>query len=148
MRADNSVHLLAASRRRSDEALRRTELALVELLATGERLTVAQVAVAAGVSRSWLYAQLSLRQRIDGTRQRPRSTQTCEVPKDERASAASLRRRLELSDQRNGQLMTENRQLRDDLARAYGALRAASVTGQAPPPDGVPPGGGAGWPRQ
>lgn len=130
MRADNSVHLRAAGLRRSAEALRRTELALDELDAGGGRLTVAQVALAAGVSRSWLYAQVPLRQRIDDTRQRPLSTQASEVPKDERASAASLRRRLELSDERNRQLVIENRQLRDDLARAYGALRAASVTGQ------------------
>ena len=45
-------------------------------------------------------------------------------------SDTSLRRRLEVATERNRQLETENRHLREALAVALGEQRAASIVGQ------------------
>src|SRR5260370_29607745 len=78
MRADNSAHLIAAARRRSDDARRRTVTALRRLDADGQPVTFSTVASAAGVSRSWLYAQDDLREQIG--RLRPRHQQAPSSP--------------------------------------------------------------------
>lgn len=52
------------------------------------------------------------------------------LPDRQRASDASLRRRLEVATERNRQLEAENRHLREALAVALGEQRAASVVGQ------------------
>jgi len=54
MRADNTKHLLTAARNRSDDARHRAEYALEQLIANRQPLTVAGLARAARVSRSWL----------------------------------------------------------------------------------------------
>jgi hypothetical protein len=60
MRADNTKHLLAAAQQRSDDARHRAEHALEQLIANRQPLTVAGLARAARVSRSWLYTQPDL----------------------------------------------------------------------------------------
>ena len=52
------------------------------------------------------------------------------LPDRQRASDASLRRRLEVMAERNRQLDTENRQLREALAVALGEQRTASIVGR------------------
>jgi len=64
MRHDNSHHLLAAAQRRRADTLERARKALHELGETGQRRTVTQIAAHAGVSRSWLYAQPELRDKL------------------------------------------------------------------------------------
>lgn len=130
MRADNTEHLAAAARRRSNETLTRAHTALDELTRTGEPLSVAGLAVAASVSRSWLYTQPQLLERIELLRQqRPQATRRDTIPAGQRASATSLQRRLELAHHRIQQLNEDNRRLQDELARAYGRLRATDATG-------------------
>jgi hypothetical protein len=51
-----------------------------------------------------------------------------QVPDQQRASDASLLRRLEAATARNRQLEAEVRELKDQLARALGQQRAAAVT--------------------
>ena len=70
MRADNSAHIIAAARRRSDDARRRAVSALRSLDSDGQPVTFSTVASAAGVSRSWLYAQDDLREQIGRLRTR------------------------------------------------------------------------------
>ena len=70
MRADNSAHIITAARRRSDDARRRAVTALRSLDAGGQPVTFSTVASAAGVSRSWLYAQDDLREQIGRLRTR------------------------------------------------------------------------------
>lgn len=65
MRADNSAHLAAAARRRSEQTRARAEQALRELTDSGEPVTVSAVAARARVSRAWLYTQPELRRQID-----------------------------------------------------------------------------------
>lgn len=83
------------------------------------------MAEAAGVSRSWLYAEADIRAEIDRLRAQQHATPPRPVPVRQRASETSLLRRLELAHERARSLEAENRRLREQLARANGDLRAA-----------------------
>jgi hypothetical protein len=72
MQADNSRHVIAAARRRAEQTRQRAVTALRRMDATGQRITFDAVSRAAGVSRSWLYAQPDLRAEIQRLRQRHR----------------------------------------------------------------------------
>ena len=131
MRADNSRHVIAAAHRRAEQTRQRAVIALRRLDATGQRITFDAVSRAAGVSRSWLYAQQDLRAEIQRLRQRHPATPPPQVPPHrQRASDSSLLRRLEASTARIRQLEADNRQLRDALARALGERRAIDVLGE------------------
>jgi hypothetical protein len=125
MRADNSRHIIAAAKRRGEYTRAKAIQALRTLDARGEPVTFQTVAQHAGVSRSWLYAQPDLRAEIDRLRTCNRRAPASPVPARQRASDASLLRRLEAAQQRVRQLTQENRQLRDHLAQALGQQRAA-----------------------
>jgi hypothetical protein len=110
MRADNSAHIIAAARRRSDAARRRAVTALRSLDADGQLVTFSTVASAAGVSRSWLYAQDDLREQIGRLRTRQQQAPSSPpVPGRQRATPASLLRRLEAATGRIRVLESENR---------------------------------------
>jgi hypothetical protein len=118
MRADNSHHVIAAARRRMD--------------ATAAPISFDAVAREARVSRSWLYTQPDLRAEIERLRARQPPRATVGPPPDrQRASDASLLRRLEVATARLRQLEVDNRELRDALSRALGDRRADDVHGRA-----------------
>lgn len=82
--------------------------------ATGTAITFETVAREAGVSRSWLYNQADLRAELERLRAGRRPIPAARpVPDRQRASDASLLRRLEAATERNRQLEAENRELRD-----------------------------------
>lgn len=123
MRADNSHHLAAAARRRREQTLTRARTALQQLRETDQPVTITALAAQAGVSRAWLYAETELRddiQRLRSQPTRPRPAHTEHQP----ASDASLRQRLTLAHERIRELEDDNRQLRDQIARLHGQLRA------------------------
>jgi hypothetical protein len=68
MRPDNTERLITAARRRRADTLTRAQNAVRAAAARGEPITVAALAAAAGVSRSWLYAEASLRPQLDALR--------------------------------------------------------------------------------
>jgi hypothetical protein len=125
MRADNSQHIVDAARQRSEYTRSKAVRALRVLDAAGEPVTFETVAKQASVSRSWLYAQPDLRAEIEQLRAVQRRAPTSPVPARQRASDASLRRRLEAANERIQRLTDENRQLRAHLAGALGEQRAA-----------------------
>jgi hypothetical protein len=130
MRTDNSRHLIAAARRRAEQTRQRAVTALRRMDSTGQRITFDAVSRAAGVSRSWLYAQPDLRAEIQRLRQRHPAAPPLQVPPQrQRASDTSLLRRLEAATARIRRLETDNQQLRDALARALGERRALEVLG-------------------
>ncbi len=131
MPADNSRHLRAAARRRSKDTRQRALTALRRLDAAGAPITFDTVAREAAVSRSWLYAQTDLRSEIERLpdRHRPASPATV-VPDRQRATDASLLRRLEAATERIERLEQDNRQLRDALAQALGQQRAGRILGR------------------
>lgn len=136
MRADNSHHLVAAARRRTEQTRQRAIATLRHMNTAGQRITFDSVARKADVSRSWLYAQEDLRAEIERLRQRHPAAPTAPVPPHrQRASDASLLRRLEAATARIRALEADNQQLRDALARALGQRRVAEVLGNTPDRD-------------
>jgi DNA anti-recombination protein RmuC len=126
MRADNTRHIINAAHRRSQLTRAKAIKALRDLDATGEPISFQSVAEHAGVSRSWLYNQPDLRteiERLRATRRRALATRT---PINQRASDASLLRRLETANQRLRQLREDNRRLREQVARLLGEQRGTT----------------------
>ena len=131
MRGDNSHHVIAAAHRRAEQTRQRAVNALRRMDGTGQRITFDAVSRAAGVSRSWLYAQDDMRAEIERLRQRnPAAPSTPVPPQRQRASDSSLLRRLEAATSRIRYLEADNQQLRDALARALGERRALEVLGE------------------
>ena len=132
-RPDNSHLVIAAARRRAASTRKRAVTALRRMENAGAPITFD--AVAAHVSRSWLYNQGDLRAEVQRLRQRqPPSTTTTAIPNRQRASNDSLLRRLEVAATRIRHLEAENKQLRDALALALGEQRAADVLGSRDTP--------------
>ena len=136
MRADNSRHLIAAAQDRAEQTRSRALRALRRLDQTDTAITFEAVAREAGVSRSWLYGQVDLRDHIQALRARHQPTPpTPRPPQRQAASETSLLRRLHAATERMRELEADNHQLRAALAEALGATRAARVTGQNSPRD-------------
>lgn len=135
MRADNTHHIVAAAQRRAEQTRKRAVAALQRMDAAGQRITFDTVSRAAGVSRSWLYAQQDLRAEIERLRRRHPTAKAAAIPPQrQRATDASLLRRLEAATARIRRLEADNRQLRDALARVIGERRAAQILGPASEP--------------
>jgi len=77
------------------------------------------------VSRSWLYKQPDLRAEVERLRGRQRPAPSRLLPDRQRASGASLLRRLEIATARIRGLEADNRRLREALASALGERRVA-----------------------
>lgn len=125
MRAEPGAALAESARRRHQAALDRARRVVRAAEASGEPVTYANIAAAAGVSRSWLYTQPEIRAAIERLRVDNGRSAAGPVPTRQRASAASLVRRLEAAHRRNRELSREVAELRDQLAAAHGELRAA-----------------------
>jgi len=139
MRSDNSRHIIAAARQRSQYTRAKAIQALRNLDAAGEPVTFESVAQKAGVSRSWLYTEPDLRAEIEQLRAARRRATTSPVPARQRTSEASLLRRLEAANDRIRQLTQENKQLREHLARALGEQRATTRRPSPRPDNGERP---------
>jgi chromosome segregation ATPase len=119
------------ARQRHHDTLHRAERTLAELADAGQPVTVALLADRAGVSRSWIYTQPELHNRIKQLQQHLASADLAHHAVT-RASDDSLRQRLAMAHERINQLRTENQQLRAALAHVHGQLREARLgsTGQ------------------
>jgi Family of unknown function (DUF6262) len=120
--ADRAGGLRAAAARKRDQALRRARAAIRELDSRGERVTFQSVAREAGVSRQWLYEQPDLRPEIERLRELT-DNRRARLPSTDRATVASLKQRLATLSAENRELREENRNLRAELALAYGEQR-------------------------
>jgi uncharacterized protein YhaN len=126
MAAEPGQRLAEHARQRHQQTVDRAQQTLIEMLDAGEAVTVALIARRASVSRSWIYTQPALRDRIQQVQQH-RADAGAVREAATRASDDSLRRRLALAHERIGQLRAENQQLRDALAHAHGQLRASRL---------------------
>jgi hypothetical protein len=124
MQPEGATPLAAAAARKHHAALKRASGALRDLDAAGHAINFQAVARAAGVSRQWLYQQRELRSEIERLRDSPPGRSSA-VPTAHRASEASLRQRNRALLDDNERLRTDNAQLKDELALAYGERRDA-----------------------
>ncbi|MEU4290926.1 DUF6262 family protein [Kribbella sp. NPDC026596] len=131
MRADNTIHLTRAARRRHELTRSKTIRALRELDASGGVVTFEIVAKSAGVSRSWLYTQPDIRVEIERLRRLHQRAPAQAVPARQRTTDPSLLQRLEIANARNRELAEDNQRLCLQLAQALGELRAIG-TGRLP----------------
>jgi Family of unknown function (DUF6262) len=143
MPADNTRYLVAAARQRAEHTRGRAVAAIRRMDATGRPVNFNTLAQEARVSRSWLYAQPDLRTEVQRLRDRHQpASATPATPDRQRASTASLLRRLDAATSRIQRLEQDNQQLRHALAEALGAARTARVVGQTPAttrPNDTPP---------
>lgn len=127
--ADNTRFLVEASKARSKQARERAEEAIKAAARRSERPTVAGLANAAGVSRSWLYTQTDLIAAINQLQQR---TPAPHGSPRHAATDASLQRRLETAIERNRQLRDQVAELTRKLETAHGEIRRLRALGAAP----------------
>ncbi len=140
MRPDNTAPIIAAARRRHELTRARAIQAIRELDRAGTPVTFAAVAGQAGVSRSWLYSQPDIRGQIQQLRNTTSRSATAPVPASQRASDASLLRRIEAAHgerkqllQERARLIQERDQLRRQVARMLGEQRQAGNPARTPP---------------
>ena len=123
MRPDPLTPLAVAAARRHELTRAKAIQALRELDRAGAHVTFAAVAAAAGISRSWLYTQPDIRDKIQRLRNSTSRTSGAPVPAGQRSTDASQRARLTAVLQRNQALADENARLRRQLARTLGDQR-------------------------
>lgn len=124
--ADNTRHLLEATRARSVQARERAERAIAAAARDSGRITMIGIARAAMVSRSWLYTQPDLVEAITKLQKRqPSPARTGPQP----ASQESLQRRLETAQHRNRQLRDQVAELTERLEAAHGEIRRLRIAG-------------------
>ena len=133
MRADNSIHLTTAARRRHENTRAKAIAALHELDHAGAVLTFESVARHAGVSRSWLYTQTDIKDEIHRLRDLNHPNRHPTPPRNEPATPPcdSVSRSR---NRRNRELADENQRLRRQLACALGQLRENGRTRPADSP--------------
>jgi hypothetical protein len=134
---DPGAPLARAAARRHELTRSKAIQALRELDHASAPVTFASVAAAAGISRSWLYAQPDISDQI--RRLRRKATHDAgsagTIPAGQRATDASLRARLTAALARNTQLADDNARLRRQLARALGDQRSTRTrSGNDPAP--------------
>ena len=120
-RADNSAFLAQANARRHEAALAAARHAINQLQRQGRAVSFSTVARSAGVSRGWLYRQDQIRDLI--SQQRTLTPPAARRATAQRATADSLRQRLDAARAEITRLRTENRSLREQLARHLGLQR-------------------------
>ena len=133
MRPDNTAPIIDAARRRHEITRAKAVQALRELQHRGEPVSFTVVANTAGISRSWLYTQDDLREEITQLREATTTPRPARIPATQRASQASLLRRLELAQEQIRSLRAERDQLRRQLAHALGDQRHLARNPPAPP---------------
>jgi hypothetical protein len=132
MPADRVDRLAQHARARHEQTLQRAQTALAAMAAAGDAVTASLLARKAEVSRSWIYTQPELRDRIEQLQQTTTQAGSPHREVGSRASEESLRRRLTLAHQRIERLRAENQELRQSLARVHGQLRAANANPSPP----------------
>ncbi len=126
MRADNSEALADNARKRAQQTAHRAAQILTDAERQHDTVSIAEFARRARVSRSWVYSQPNIAERLHRLNE-PATDDGGTVRADLslRASDKSLLTRLELAHHKISALTEENHQLRDQLARTLGELRAA-----------------------
>lgn len=121
--ADNTHFVIAAARDRSRQARERAERALTLAQRSPARPTVADIARAAKVSRSWLYTQTDL---MAAVRELQGETAPTTRSGERSATTESLRQRLDAALGKNKKLREANTELTRLLEIAHGEIRRLS----------------------
>ncbi len=122
----NTRGLLAHAGRKSKEAQQRVHLAIDQLLREQQPVNFNTVAQAANVTKSYLYTQQGVRERIEALRtqqgQERIERQWTERQQHQARTDKTKDVLLAAKDRRIKALEAENRKLKEDLKVAYGKL--------------------------
>ncbi len=140
MRPDTTAPIIAAAQQRHELTRAKAIQALRELDRTGAPITFPAVAHAAGVSRSWLYAQPDIRAEIERLRDATHRAPAPPIPASQRTSEASAMARLDAALRRNRELTQDNQRLRRQLAQVLGERRQAPAPRSPSNPPSTPAG--------
>src|SRR5689334_4473263 len=119
MRADNSPFLRAAAQQRHAQTAQHAAAAIRQLDAAGQPVTFTTVAQAAGISRSWLYRDLTTRAEVERLR-RAHPSAAPSPPAAQRGSVESWQHRYQTLLEANRRLTEDNQRLRDQVATLLG----------------------------
>ena len=123
MKADNTVHLREAARRKHEECLSRVTAALREADRLRQPVTVQGIAKAAGVSPSWIYTQQAVYEAVHTRRAEADRLSPTRIPGAEQTGRASQQKRIELLVSRLKDSTEDNQRLRSELAVVHAELR-------------------------
>jgi len=115
----NTTGLTDHANRRKQETHQRVDQAITLLVRENKLINFNAVARAAGVTKSYLYAQADLRERIEALRKPQNSVKKPPSASRER-SDASKEMLLAAKDRRIKALEAENLRLKEELKRALG----------------------------
>ena len=122
----NTAGLLARATSKAMNARRRAELAIEELVVEQRPVSFSAVAQCAGVSKTYLYNDAALRQRIEALRDQ-RRIRTAQQRQARLQTDASLKVVGAAKDRQLAFLRIRVKQLERELALARGQLYAASA---------------------
>ena len=126
----NTAGLKQSSQLRSEQAMDRALAALQRMDASDQVINFRTVAAEAKVSTAWLYGQQELRVRIIGSRKTmsqiasPASASQLRERQSRQNSVTTLRLRIKALEERN-------RELTEQLERAYGVIAQTQASGSA-----------------
>jgi hypothetical protein len=123
---DNSIHLRQAAAARRANALDAAKGALQRLDQARRPITFRAVAAEAGVSRSWLYRDPTMRAEVERLRSR-KAVGPVAVPASQRSSDESLRQRLGALHAEVTRLRDENQRPKAQWASELGRRRASAT---------------------
>lgn len=121
----NTSGLREAGLKKRTEAILRTEEAIKTLLKEGKPITFNAVLTRSGVSKSWLYGQSELRDRIESLRQQTQSLSP--KPPVAKASDKSKDTMITALREQIKALRTDNKALEQQLEVAYGLANNEDV---------------------
>lgn len=112
----DTTGLTEHARRRAQQARQRVDQAITTLVRENKPINFNSVASTAGVTKSYLYTQSDIRERIEGLRKTHAPVKKHRLPASERTDA-SKEMLLAAKDRRIQALETENRRLKEELKK-------------------------------
>ena len=120
----NTQGLIENAKKKRLRTIEKTEKAIDKLLKEKKNVNFIAVSKAANVSKSWLYKEKLIANRIVNIRDRQQSIQAAIPKKSQNASADSKKAIIRALKERIKKLEGENRELKNQLEVAYGQIHS------------------------
>ncbi|MEH7548071.1 MULTISPECIES: DUF6262 family protein [Bacillaceae] len=117
----NTEAVVAYAKKKKEETVEKVEQAIKQLIKQNEKINFNTVTSAAGVSKSYLYNQPEIRERIETLRQQQREMTT---PKNVKKNMSDENKEslIQVFRDRIRELEKENKQLKEEIKRVNGKL--------------------------
>ncbi|WML24424.1 DUF6262 family protein [Neobacillus sp. OS1-33] len=117
----NTEAVVAYAKKKKEETVDKVEQTIKQLIQQNEKINFNTVTIAAGVSKSYLYNQTELRERIETLRQQQREVAS---PKNikKNMNVENKDSLIQVFRERIRELEKENKQLKEEIKRVNGKL--------------------------